>query len=47
MTAEVCLMVLVLAVVVASFGFDLHAYLVARRPARHADNRPGHQEPDT
>jgi len=34
MTAEACVMVLVLAVVVASFGFDLHAYLVARRARR-------------
>jgi len=34
MTAGACVMVLVLAVVVASFGFDLHAYLVARRGRR-------------
>ncbi len=31
MTAGICVMVLVLAVTVASFLFDLHAYLVARQ----------------
>jgi hypothetical protein len=34
MTAGACVMLLVLAVTLASFGFDLHAYLVARRTRR-------------
>jgi hypothetical protein len=34
MTAEACVLLLVLAVTVASFLFDLHAYLTARRARR-------------
>jgi len=41
-TAKACVMLLVLAVVVASFGFDLHAILLAQRhPEAGISSWPG------